>query len=455
MSERRRKYYGPRVLLDLADVVGSTFPDSLVCLTGQDFSMLRSLLEYLGRRSTWVSEYQEGFYLVPDDTEWDTVQAMVADLEEKLMGCTELEATLEAILAAAQCICANTQGSRGTPVSDGMYDNYVSDQTLDYPDPYPDDTEGVDAARCGIAVLTYEMCYEILTEVVQPAQQATQDILLPAVLGLIVAAIGTPVALLPAGLVYEAINSLIDAWVEGQLENVVNELVANKEDLVCAVYEALDGGTYRDAEAAAWVVIDAMTGISIIDKLVFKAMFAPWDFRAVKIAYDNETAWALARLDPGLCATCGEYGATFEVEWSFPPCPGEWTGTYACWNGRLCGNDTIQPFSSLWWNVGEAGTRDMVIEADFQSCWGFGWGVGDLTCYFRTGEGQPWFAKALHEVQTEEDAGQVNYKVVETEDVNIEIGQYMLRYSGPAFQPQTEPYPFEAMRLKVWTKLPD
>jgi len=48
--------------------------------------MLRNMTQYLNRASTYVEEYATMWYLTPDAEQFDGIQAIVADLEEKLMG---------------------------------------------------------------------------------------------------------------------------------------------------------------------------------------------------------------------------------------------------------------------------------------------------------------------------------------------------------------------------------
>lgn len=85
-AERRRGYSDPRVLLETARVLDPQFSDGVLYITGAQLEMLRSLCQYLRRPGTFVTEYSEGFYLTPTTEEWDDLQAIVADLEETLMG---------------------------------------------------------------------------------------------------------------------------------------------------------------------------------------------------------------------------------------------------------------------------------------------------------------------------------------------------------------------------------
>lgn len=96
-TEQRRGFRAGRVLIEAARVLDPQFEDSLVCLTGAELELLRNVCAYLHRRETYVDTYHGGYYMMPDDEDFDDVQAIVAGLEEKLMGCAEMEALLESI----------------------------------------------------------------------------------------------------------------------------------------------------------------------------------------------------------------------------------------------------------------------------------------------------------------------------------------------------------------------
>lgn len=83
---RRRHYDSRRVLIDSARVLDSPFDDSLVYLSGAQLELLRNVTLYLRRQATYVATYFAGYYLTPDIDAWDAIQAIVADLEESLMG---------------------------------------------------------------------------------------------------------------------------------------------------------------------------------------------------------------------------------------------------------------------------------------------------------------------------------------------------------------------------------
>lgn len=83
---RRHSYVRTRILISTDDIFDSPFEDISLVLTGAELNLLRNLTQYLGRRSTFVSEYYGDYYLEPTDEDWDTLDAIVAELEYKLMG---------------------------------------------------------------------------------------------------------------------------------------------------------------------------------------------------------------------------------------------------------------------------------------------------------------------------------------------------------------------------------
>jgi hypothetical protein len=84
-DEFRYHYREDRVLLNYRLFLPDEKPGQAVYLTFPELNMLRNMCEYLDRRSTWVYKYFDTFYDAPDDTDWDMIQGLVAELEEKLM----------------------------------------------------------------------------------------------------------------------------------------------------------------------------------------------------------------------------------------------------------------------------------------------------------------------------------------------------------------------------------
>lgn len=79
-------YRYDRILVGSTRVLSPQFSGSWVYMTGGQFEMLRNVAGYLGRRTTFVDEYHDAYYVMPNDTDWDTISSIVADLEEKIMG---------------------------------------------------------------------------------------------------------------------------------------------------------------------------------------------------------------------------------------------------------------------------------------------------------------------------------------------------------------------------------
>ena len=85
MSEEVVGYREDRVLLIAARILAPQFAAMGIYLTGAQVEMLRNVTMYLGRRTTYVDTYYYGSYTMPDDSDWDTILAIVSNLEDKLM----------------------------------------------------------------------------------------------------------------------------------------------------------------------------------------------------------------------------------------------------------------------------------------------------------------------------------------------------------------------------------
>lgn len=351
-SWRIKRYYPPRVLISVADLLNPPLSGSfLVCLSGAELVILRNLMAYCQRRSTFVSSFQKGYYLVPDAADWDVVEAIVAELEHKLMTtCEDLVAQLEALVtalsaqgesvcglvdavasgqetldamagslsdasAALQCVCASMPLIADGATTSRIVDEYLGDEGLAVDDPYPlQETPGEYAEACAVAQLVWSSAFEMLTEVVQPAQQKAVSVLLPMAMAVLASWIGTPAILIPVGPVLALLWSIIEVWVAGELTNVENALYAGREDLICAMFRELKGsGSLADASSAAVAEIDGWEDISPLDKMVLGSLVAPWVISRMALAYENETAWAQARVTPGYCSVCVE-GADWWAE---------------------------------------------------------------------------------------------------------------------------------------------
>ena len=85
-EERRRKYNAQTVLIDSSRILSTTFDDGDLYFTGPQIELMRNLMQYANRIESYVAEYESSYYFTPDNDDWDEIQAIVADMEETLMG---------------------------------------------------------------------------------------------------------------------------------------------------------------------------------------------------------------------------------------------------------------------------------------------------------------------------------------------------------------------------------
>lgn len=302
---RRKTYYNTRVLISTERVLDPQFADGLICITGAEQEMLRNLTQYLRRRSTFSESESETGYLAPDTADWDTIQAIVADLEEKLMGCEELMQLFSDMLTQLECVCTTNRSIESTtPALTPIIDDYLTDGTLIPTDIYGPDT-AASAKRCAIAQLTYQQMWDVLTIYLQPFQETSADVMLGIILGAFVVSVGIAGLSIPAATIVAVMLGLADMAVEGSLTSVRNALDSNQDELICALYRGLQTD-YASAQAEARVILDGIETLTYIDKVVLGQLFAPWAIWLAATAWDEETVWALASVTAGACDDCDE-----------------------------------------------------------------------------------------------------------------------------------------------------
>jgi hypothetical protein len=90
MSEDRSYYVQDRVLIETARVRDRATIRCMPRLTDAELDIIRNVLEYAHRRETFVTTYYPTYYEIPDATDWDEIQRIVAELEYKLMAVPNL-----------------------------------------------------------------------------------------------------------------------------------------------------------------------------------------------------------------------------------------------------------------------------------------------------------------------------------------------------------------------------
>ena len=79
------QYKYNRVLIEASRILNPQFPSIILVLDGAQVELLRNVTEYLNRLSTYVDQFYDVGYTVPTQADFDDIQAIVADLEGKLM----------------------------------------------------------------------------------------------------------------------------------------------------------------------------------------------------------------------------------------------------------------------------------------------------------------------------------------------------------------------------------
>lgn len=313
MSEewRRKKYYRTRVLIPVDECLESEFGDCLVCLTGGQLNLVRNLLLYAERRSTFVSEYHEQYYLAPSAEEWDSLQELVSDLEGNLMDCEQFTTDLQEILDWVRLQAALPGGS------------FSEDEEAAFP--YTDEIEDdeltpAEEEACAIAQLWFEWGYQTITESVLPATRWGFDYLIPALTAFIATAIGGPAAGAGVWVLAEFIQEIMEIGYRGAETNLVNWMDTNKEDIVCVLFKMLVENGYASAiwQRVEDLVIDPAEDISYGDKLMLSLFMGTWAGGNASRAFEAETEWATSNVEEGYCDECPELPAFLQHHYEFP-----------------------------------------------------------------------------------------------------------------------------------------
>lgn len=452
MSEpwQRKSYYRHRVLIEVDRVLSPGGEDSLVCITAGQLEMLRNLTQYLHRRSTFVREHKSGFYYAPTEAEWDDIDALVADLEETLMGCDTITAALLDIAAQLSCLCLSSE-HRPTysPITGDIVDHFVDDGKARHDNPYPATTV-VDGDRCAVAQLVWQGAWEWLTEIILPAVDASTDLLIPAVMVLIAAWVGPAVFIIPTGVLLAALWNLIEVWEDGEFTNTKNAFVSFREEIICALYH----GLLIDAQTAASNAKEVIwsTSLATGDKICLTVLCGPWMIAAAKLAWAEPTAWATANVTANYCDVCEELETGVEFTWTWPPCPAtHHTDGGVCYGAPLvlCFNGDIDDAHQQ--HVATAGTYNRItLECRFRSKFGAAWTVGWLSVERWDSGLETWVQIAALSLDTDQAAGNLNTVLdTFTQDPVVPGGLYRSVLEGADGQHDTEPYPLAVEYARV------
>jgi len=355
MTDIRKKFYHTRVQLYLADMLTLADDCVIVALPRRGLYMVKNLLQYAGRRVQWVQTIvSDDEFNAPDDTNWDLIQAILAETE----GCLMTTCDVSGITTQLACICNALKQTLGTSVAPlpTMRDETVA-SVFEYSSTQQDtDFVGIsDETACKTAQLYYALGCETITEIVLPASRFAFDSLVPAVAALIVVVtggIGLPAAV-GVYLTVELIQELFEFGYDASESNLENWLLSVKEEIICHAYWLLYAG--QPASVVAQSVYDNViapsSSISAGDKLICKLFFDTWVLTNANIARVQNTTWAQENVVVDYCAICQVTG---DYVWTFPPCLNGWTGDSV---GCCDPSDNIrmpQTFSNWYNNVSPA-----------------------------------------------------------------------------------------------------
>lgn len=385
---RVKRYYEPRITVPIAILNDTDLPDTLVCLSGPEVALLRTLLGYAHRRITWVSEYHTDHYLTPTTEEWDVIQAMTAELEDRLMTacCDDIVTALQAInstleshgttlaqmqvslsdvatsipdiVTGLECLCAAQEALQiQITVSPDWPDYPQATDYFGWGSTAPDTTVGaqVDAEACALAQAWYQAGYEFMTEVLLPTMRFGFDKVLPAAaaaLAAITGGVSIP-AVIGVYALAELIQNLLDLAYDAAETNLENWILAHKEDIVCPLYFGLKNG---GSGSGLWApiqtdLVDPAPDLSAGDKLMVNFVFAYIALAGANVAKTQNSAWYQSVPVPGYCDVCQEppivgsnwiaipYTGANKVRTLNHPAGSSWVGKcvdYDLPDGRVC-----------------------------------------------------------------------------------------------------------------------
>lgn len=446
---RRKGYYAKRVLIDTERVLSPQFEDSLVCITGAQFEMLRNLTQYLKRRSTFASNYADTHYLCPTEEEWDTIQAIVADLEETLMGCTEITDALNAMAAQLACICnamqgqlASTQPSDPGYTDQQYYDEYVSDVIPDEGDP-PSGFSTWEEWHAYVCKGAQKVVDDAVTAVYDMGTKLTTGILIT--FSVINAALLLTVITAPVSMVLQIVTTLIAIGVNFAYEDVAAWLQEHKELLVCSIYSATDAGNaHSSVQAAIAEEWDAGSGVQIVQALFSRDTIS----RVFDGTMRNEDVW-LGDYSEAYCEPCGDFPEGYTFLFTWPPCPSAYfTNGGVCWSGWLSFNGAV-PNADQKVVVDLETTNRLDWTLKWTSALGSGFTVGSLQVVHWNTETLDWESFAAPTFTNNVAIGLLNVQTGGSACPSRDGGLFKLTLTGMPAQGETEPYPFMLQHVEV------
>lgn len=86
MGQDRRNYRYGGMYMEATRILNPQFDSIALELTGAQVELLRNVTMLFHSQDVFVDAYHDGYYMNASDVDYDTILAIVADLENKLMG---------------------------------------------------------------------------------------------------------------------------------------------------------------------------------------------------------------------------------------------------------------------------------------------------------------------------------------------------------------------------------
>lgn len=323
MSERRIvSFYQTRVIFPV-DKLTNDPACLLVAMTQDQVEICRTALGYAHRIINWCDEVIDASsYYLPDAETWDSIEALVDDLEDRLMDTCDLSTLCETL----QCVCSSLNSVNstqagflgGTTLVDAISNGHIS-----YEGEEPDLSMVPDEPACRDAQTLWFMVYEYVNEVAIPLADASFDMIIYSAIGFLAGIAGVAEWLLKFGWTVEGIQEAAQALLKSNGASLVDWLLADKQTLICLFYDWFTG-------SASWddIVAEIDGGdLPTLCKPFIKTAFHWLAPMAQKI---SEQSWAQDRVQSGYCTvcelpeTCSDFA---DEEWTITPDIAELQGT--------------------------------------------------------------------------------------------------------------------------------
>jgi len=291
----------------------------LIALTGDQLEILNTLMNYAHRRINWCDEVVDaGHYYLPNDATWNDIQALVDDLEFRLMDTCELQDLIDAL----ECICTATAALNANQQQAGFGGTLPEEITQYFPYesvPVPTDPQ-VDETACALAQLTWQEMYEQITEVILPYSKLGFEGALACASALAAAATGGVYLIIGEVLIATGFFALIETAYGAAEKNIINWLFSAKDELICIGYFGWRDGGQQGASDAIEAFIESAEVISFGDKVAAKLALS-LALPIARIAEAANSQWAQDNVEPGACDLCEEPGCInfCNAEWTIDP----------------------------------------------------------------------------------------------------------------------------------------